>query len=205
MFLVGSPLSLPDQGGGHGVPGVSGMIDLIRQEFERSNSETEFDQLLEGESANQYQKAFMLLHARRGQDVANTIVRTAVWQALDTNAWPPTLPKKSPHNADSATCQALEDEVKAWVLPRAVDMLGKLLVTHQETLGRMVLTTNFDPLIEISMLKHDGRSYRTTLHGDGNLEQTVGEGTHIVHLHGYWHGSDTLHMPQQLLHPAPTA
>ena len=203
MFLVGSPLSLPDQDGGHGVPGVSGMINLIRREFERSNDETEFDQLLERESANQYQKAFMLLHAQQGQDVANTIVRTAVWQALEANNWPPDLPKKSPQDANSATCQALEDEVKAWVLPRAVDMLGKLLVTHPETLGRMVLTTNFDPLIEVSVLKHGGRSYRTMLHGDGNLEQTVGEGTHIVHLHGYWYGSDTLHMPQQLLHPRP--
>ena len=30
-FLVGSPLTLPDHVGGHGVPGVSGMIDLIRR------------------------------------------------------------------------------------------------------------------------------------------------------------------------------
>ena len=82
------------------------MIDLIREEFKGSNAEAEFDQILKGESANQYQEAFTFLHGRRGQDVANRIVRTAVWQALDDNNWPSHLSEMSPHNADSATCQS---------------------------------------------------------------------------------------------------
>ena len=69
MFLVGSPLSLPDQDGGHGVPGVSGMIDLILEEFKGSSAEAEFAQLLDGEPANRYQEAFTFLHGRQGQDV----------------------------------------------------------------------------------------------------------------------------------------
>ena len=60
-FLVGSPLTLPDHVGGHGVPGVSGMIDLIRREFEDSDAEAEFDQSLKGELANRYQRAFGVL------------------------------------------------------------------------------------------------------------------------------------------------
>ena len=52
-------------------------------------------------------------------------------------------------------------------------------------------------------MKHGGRFYRTVLHDDGHLGQTVGEGTHIVHLHGYWFGYDTLHTPQQLVQPRP--
>ena len=202
-FLVGSPLSLPDHVGGHGVPGVSGMIDLIRREFEGSDAEAEFDQSLKGEPANRYQRAFEFLHGRRGQDVANRIVRTAVWQALDANNWPSHLPKTSPQDADSATCKALEGEVDAWVLPRAVDLLGNLLVTCSDTFGGAVLTTNFDPLIEVSVSKHGGQFYRTVLHADAKLGQTVAEGTHIVHLHGYWHSYDTLHTPQQLVQPRP--
>ena len=150
-FLVGSPLSLPDHVGGHGVPGVSGMIDLIRREFECSDAETEFDQSLKGEAANWYRRAFEFLHGRRGQDVVNRIVRAAVWQALDANNWPSCLPMKSPHDADSAICKTLEGEVDAWVLPRAVDLLGNLLVTFWDTFGGVVLTTNFDPLIEVSV------------------------------------------------------
>ena len=127
-----------------------------------------------------------------------------MWQALDTNNWPPILPPvTSPHDADSATCEALEGEVDAWVLPRPVDLLGNLLVTCSNTFGSAVLTTNFDPLIEVSVSKHGGRCYRTVLHNDGKLGQTVAEGTHIVHLHGYWHGYDTLHTRQQLGQPRP--
>lgn len=88
-------------------------------------------------------------------------------------------------------------------MPTAVDLLGNLLVTCSDTFGGAVLTTNFDPLIEVSVLKHGGRFYRTVLHDDGHLGQTVGEGTHIVHLHGYWFGYDTLHTPQQLVQPRP--
>ena len=202
-FLVGSALSLPDHIGRPGVPGVSGMVDLIRREFEGSDAETEFDQSLEGESANRYRRAFEFLQGRRGQDVANRIVRTAVWRATDANNWPPSLSEKSPDDADPATCEALEREVSAWVLPRAMDLLGQLLVAYPDTFGGAVLTTNFDPLIEVSMSKHGGKFYRTTLHDDGTLGQTTAVGTHIVHLHGYWWGSDTLHTPQQLNQPRP--
>ena len=202
-FLVGSPLSSPDHVGGHGVPGVSGMVDLIRGEFKGSDSETAFDEILKGDSANRYRRAFEFLHGRRGQDVANRIVRTAVWQALDTKKWPANLPETSPQDADPAICRALDRNVEAWVLPRAVDLLGNLLVTCSDTFGRAVLTTNFDPLIEVSVSKHGGNPYRTVLHDDGKLGQTVAEGTHIIHLHGYWYDYDTLHTPQQLIQPRP--
>ena len=202
-FLVGSPLTLPDHVGGKGVPGVSGMVDLIRCEFEGSAAEDEFDQSLKGESADRYQRAFEFLHKRRGQDVVNRIVRTAVWHTLDTSNWPSSLPVASPDDADTATCKVLEGEAGVWALPRAVDRLGNLLVTCSDTFGGAVLTTNFDPLIEVSVLKHGGRSYRTVLHDDGKLGQTVAEGTHVVHLHGYWQGYDTLHTPQQLVQPRP--
>ena len=202
-FLIGSPLSMPDYAGGHGVPGVSGMIDLIRCEFEGSDAETEFDQSLEGESASRYQRAFEFLQGRRGQDVANRIVRTAVWQALNDNNWPSKLSKTSPEDASPDICEALENEVDAWGLPRAADILGNLLVTCSDTFGGAILTTNFDPLIEVSISKHSGQCYRTVLHDDGKLGQTIAEGTHIVHLHGYWYGYDTLHTPQQLGQPRP--
>ena len=202
-FLVGSPLSLPDHEGGHGVPGVPGMIDLIRQEFSDTDAEPEFEQILTGKLTDQYRNAFEFLHGRRGQNDVNKIVRSAVWQALDTKKWPSHLPTKSPHDVDSATCKALEGKVDAWILPQTVDIFGNLLVTCSDTFGRVVLTTNFDPLIEISMMRHGGRFYRTVLHDDGNPGQTVAEGTHIIHLHGYWQGYDTLHTPQQLVQPRP--
>lgn len=203
MFLVGSPLSYPDHVGGHGVPGVSGMIELIRKEFEGTEAEAEFNREVRGASTDQYRAAFNFLQGRRPQDDINGIVRSAVWQALDGAGWPPHMPEVSAREADDVTCGELEKKASAWVLPRAVDTLGNLLVSYSDTFGSAVLTTNFDPLIEVSIRKHAGQYYRTVLHDDGNLRQTVGEGTHIVHLHGYWYGYDTLHTPSQLVQPRP--
>ena len=202
-FLVGSPISLPDYVGGRGVPGVPGMIELIQSEFHGSEAEAELNKLLQAADANRYQTAFEFLHGRRGQDIANRIVRSAVWQALDDHNWPSHLPETSPEHASAEICEKLERSVDAWVLPGAVDHLGKLIVEYPTVFGGAILTTNFDPLIEISLSKHGGRFYRTVLHDDGKLGQTVADGTHIVHLHGYWHGFDTLHTPQQLVQQRP--
>ena len=60
-FLLGSAVSAPDYIGAPGVPGVSGVIDLIRNEFEGTESLTEFDKLLEDDSSSQYQRAFEFL------------------------------------------------------------------------------------------------------------------------------------------------
>ena len=197
-FLVGSPLTMPDHAGGHGVPGVTEIVELIRSEFRDGHNEAEFDQCIGSEIENRYQNAFEFLQGRRGQDAANAIVRSAVWKALHSRNWPLQLSKTSPLEATSDVCSALERTCEAWYLPKAVDTFGKLLVTCSDTFGKAVLTTNFDPLVEVSISKHGGQFYRTVLHDDGKLGQTVAEGTHVVHLHGYWHGADTLHTPQQL-------
>jgi hypothetical protein len=64
--------------------------------------------------------------------------------------------------------------------------------------GDRVLTTNFDPLIEVAIRAAGGSCYSTRLDDDQPLNQTMGDGVHVVHLHGYWHGSDTLHRQSQL-------
>lgn len=78
-----------------------------------------------------------------------------------------------------------------------------MVVRYPELFGRSLLTTNFDPLIEVSVRRSGGFYFRTTLHRDGNLSQTEGIGCHIVHLHGYWYGSDTLHTARQLSQSRP--
>ena len=205
VFLVGSAVSLPDHEGGHGVPGVSNIVELVRREFDSTDAVNDFDRLVNDETAHSYQKAFEFLNGRRGQDVANTIIRSAVWRAIDLSNIPTLISNNSalPSDFDSDMFRALENDSTAWILPRAVDLLGALLVTYSVAYGDAVLTTNFDPLIEVSILKHGGQRYRTVLPYDGNLEQTVSEGTHVIHLHGYWWGYDTLHTPEQLGRPRP--
>ena len=160
-FLVGSPISMPDHLGGHGVPGVSGMIDLIRNEFQGQSSEDEFERCLRNNSGTPYQNAFEFLHGHRSQDKANEIVRSAVWQALDAQSLPAQFQQISPPEANSAICSKLETDPNNWILPQSVDVFGELLVTCSDVFGNSVLTTNFDPLIEVSILRHGGKYYRT--------------------------------------------
>jgi hypothetical protein len=79
-----------------------------------------------------------------------------------------------------------------------VKSIGGLIARYPDQFGRTILTTNFDPLLGVAIAQSKGHYFRTVLHRDGNLAQTEGSGCHIIHLHGYWFGADTLHTPRQL-------
>jgi hypothetical protein len=185
VFLVGSPLTAPHIPNFGGVPNVDGVIDLIRNEFKESVHLPEFERALHG-SGNPYQSAFFFLIGRRGQQVANEIIKRAVWQARKTVTQMDGERFYSPSTTTSDdACRLLDADYQGWILPPAIEALGKLIALYPEQFGRLVLTTNFDPLIEVSVSKIGGQYYRTVLHRDGNLSQTEGAGCHVIHLHGY--------------------
>jgi len=203
VFLVGAPLSAPCVAGAPGVPGVEGVIDLIRAEFSSDPSQVaDLEGSLDAAAENRYQAAFHFLQGRRGQQTANEIIRQAVFAALDPGSRPGGSNGRHPPATDEA-CRLLESDPNSWILSPATNSLGKLVVRYPELFGRSLLTTNFDPLIEVSVRRSGGYYFRTTLHRDGNLSQTEGIGCHIVHLHGYWYGSDTLHTARQLSQSRP--
>ena len=92
----------------------------------------------------------------------------------------------------------MEADLDGWALTRGTEALGGLISKYPERFGGSLLTTNFDPLFEVAIRRVGGKLFRTILHSDGYLGQTQGEGCHVIHLHGYWYGSDTLHTIQQL-------
>jgi tetratricopeptide (TPR) repeat protein len=199
VFLIGSPLSASRLPGSPGVPGVNGVIELIRAEFAADPGQLEkLNEVLDRAGLNRYQEAFLFLQGRRGQQTANEIIRNAVLNAR-------TAPKSgsSDHGNLDDACRAMEFDTHGWALAPGIGALGRLIVDYPDRFGRSVLTTNFDPLLEIAIRHAGGVYFRTTLHADGNLSQTEGTGCHVIHLHGYWYGSDTLHTPQQLSQPRP--
>jgi hypothetical protein len=110
------------------------------------------------------------------------------------------IPKAYSPSADTLddSCRALDSDYEGWILTPAVEALGHLIAWYPDRFGRAALTTNFDPLLEVAIMKSGGHHFRTVLHRDGNLGQTEGTGCHVIHLHGYWYGADTLHTPRQL-------
>ena len=204
VFLVGSALTKTT----HGVPGVPGvwdMIERIKGHFAPDPTDPEAKAVRKREALvklgavletaeNPYQAGFRFLIERMGVPTANALVAASVLAACKSP--PPDV------DADGAL-QALDFETEAWHLPVGVRALGALAARHRDRFGRTILTTNFDPLIEAAIRAADGRAHSTVLVNDGALEVTRGEGTHVVHAHGYWVGADTLHTPTALQQDRP--
>jgi serine/threonine protein kinase len=191
-FLVGSALTAPYQSS-LGVPTVDGIIALIRDRLDVEDL-AEFDMRLNRAGVNRYQEAFEFLLAREGADAVSEVIRVAVLNA-----------RRSPglHDADAKAgkreaCRALEHDVNGWAISPALQSLGELVTQFPDVFGRMVLTSNFDPLTEVSITRAGGRVFRTALHGDGEFQRDEGEGCDVVHFHGDWFRTDTLHTPNQV-------
>ena len=201
VFLLGSPLSAPGDSGGPGVPNVAGVIKLIQEEFANEPEQLQHLSIaIAGAGSRAYQAAFKFLIGRRGQDIANLVVQRAVLKSRVAQL--PAFQSSSVHLSDEE-CLALESDQMGWELGSGLQSLGDLVKLSPDIFGGVLLTTNFDPLIQQAINRAGGRSWRTALHSDGDLTQTIAEGCHIVHLHGYWWGSDTLHTVRQLTQPRP--
>lgn len=201
VFLVGAGLSAPVTPCAPGVCGTDQMIALIKKEFEGDADQlAALDRSMEAAGEKRYQAAFLLVQGRLGQATINDIVRRAVLQSRLNQA---SEPGKTDVQSLSEEYLRLIDFDSNWHLNPGTEALGKLAGHYPDVFGRVILTTNFDPLIEVAIRKAGGDYFKTALHADGNLSQTEAPGCHVAHLHGYWHGSDTLHTVSQLQHPRP--
>jgi tetratricopeptide (TPR) repeat protein len=193
IFVVGSPLTAP-YGSNNGVLGVDAIVELIKKEFSKNSATLQsLEDSLRVSGQGSYQNSFQFLISRRGLDYANKIVRTAVAHAYN---------EVIECLDDVVQLDSSEKDVDNWTLTPAVASLGAILAGNKQSFST-VLTTNFDPLIQISIAKAGGNSFTTMLHREGNLHQTRADATHVVHLHGSWRGSDTLHTDAQLKQERP--
>jgi hypothetical protein len=106
----------------------------------------------------------------------------------------------------------LEADLDGWLLPAGVRALGALLATRPASFGHRVLTTNFDPLIEIAIRRAGGRAHTVSLMRDDPFRSPVADegSVNVVHLHGYWRPTSeaddrsVLHDPERLRADRPT-
>lgn len=190
-FLVGSALSIDSSGG---VPGVADMLGFVRDEIvaKAPTESARYDVDLSGATAaDKYQTAMRWLQGNLGQDAVNRVIERAVLKARKSGA-------ASQFVGDGAAGD--------WILPKGTRDLAKLVVTRNEKFTGPILTTNFDPLLSLAIESSSGRASIRVLDSDGSagrsVESQVGH-VQIVHLHGYWRGSDTLHTATQLKSPRP--
>lgn len=191
-FLVGSPLSLKD---GTGVPGIVTMLDFVRAEIRARIpfALSQFESAQSGKSgADAYQAAMKWLGVNGGQDVVNEVIAKAVLQARKPAA---------------GECPAGSDgQPEDWNIPAGTAGLAELVTHGEDRFLGPILTTNFDPLISLGIRKSGGRAGRRVLTADGTLAGAAEDepGVYsVVHLHGFWRDSDTLHTQAQLTNPRP--
>lgn len=201
VFVVGAPLTAPHSGKA-GVADVKAVVELIRSEFpERSRHRERFETSVAG-SVDSYQAAFDFLSGNAGQDAANRIVKQAVARALlpsGSTDWCEVI-GRLPEN----DLKALDQNTESWQLSPGVSALGELIAKFPTRFGNILITSNFDPLVEVSIKRNGGSAWRTSLSVDGSIRQSEAEGCQVIHIHGYWYGSDTLHTTRQLLQSRPT-
>jgi hypothetical protein len=107
--------------------------------------------------------------------------------------------------------ERLERDVDAWALPDGIAALGSLLAALPDRFNERVLTTNFDPLLEVAIRRCGGTATTVRLGPDGP-DRRVDEGDgsiHVFHLHGYWrpdpeYRQRLLHDPDYLTERRPT-
>ncbi len=185
-FLVGSPLSWDADGG---VPGVTDIYSLIREKVKTRKAKLvdRFDQATKGKTgAEQYQTALRWLQGNISQLAVNEVIKEAIRRARND---------KAPRDFDA------DGEWGDWHLPQGTKQLAELVCRESETYPGPILTTNFDPLLSLAIKSVGGNVRKRIIDGDGSLgrEAESEPGTsEVVHLHGYWRGSDTLHTPAQL-------
>ncbi len=193
-FCVGAGLTSPQ------VPGVMAALSWMRARFASESDQRSFDGVVankHGGSAYQAGADFVL--GRRGQDDLNELVRAFV-----LNAHGPTLDRLAQGEITEADltaeyCAAAEQDQDAWYIPTKVQALAELLVKDSAFAPGPVITTNFDPLLEIAVRRAGGVAVAQTLDADGRLGAIeTGGGVLVVHIHGFWRSGDTLHVGPQL-------
>jgi len=180
VFLLGSGAAMP-RDDAPGVPSATGIVAMIRARLR--------DALPDVVS---YQEAFRILIAKQGQDAANEVIKDAVLQAQMRDA--PAVGA----NPTWRTLVKLEERPDDWAINDGIAGIAALIAHHPRKFGEVILTTNFDPLIEIALTRAKVPWHSTSLHSDGSLLYLRGSGSGVVHLHGYWWGSDTLNTTVQL-------
>lgn len=125
---------------------------------------------------------------------ADALVRDAVlaaWAGVD----PPQGDGTSSHDNSS------------WQLTDGLVGLSELLAKNPGVID-VIVTTNFDPLIEVALNRAGVATRRKILTADGPIamEASASSSEHVidvVYVHGFWHKAPTMHTPEQLMHSRP--
>lgn len=187
-FLCGSAISAAPEADQIGVPTAGEMADQVLEQFGGGGDLlARLARLPHPQTAAaRYQTAMQFVVGSYGQDKLNQLVRDAVLRARVVSF-------------QGQRLEELDCSTEGWELPPAVSALGHIVAKHQSSFRAPLITTNFDPLMEVGIRRAGRPAVTLYLTSDGRFDNLIApEAAQVVHVHGYWIGSDTLHTPQQI-------
>ncbi|WP_222266950.1 P-loop NTPase [Modestobacter marinus] len=173
----------------------------MRASLEDNHDQERFDSKVGAATtwAEKYQEAAEFVYLNRDQDLLNSIIRRATLTACRT-----VTPAEARQLLfDEPELKRLETQGQ-WNLDPGVSALGQLLAAIPSDIRGPLITTNFDPLIEVSVREAGGQPAAHWLDDDGKIAASDQVGAiDVVHVHGLWRRGDTLHTQSQLRTPRP--
>jgi len=197
--LVGSGLTVANLSNSErGVSSITEIVNDIENIFIQNDAVALLKERMKVEFSefDKYQTAMQTLLSCFGQDELNNVIVKAVLNAMVNNPVITSDKSEIDHTI-------LEKNPQNWFLRNGVDALGEMFVDFKEIFSGPILTSNFDPLLEISIRKHNGVPNSICIVNDGKFLNQISDSNSVVHFHGFWHGSDTLHTSDQLKRQRP--
>jgi hypothetical protein len=186
--LVGAGVSVGS------IPGVGQTVNVIRASLDADEAIL-LDQRLAGLSQDtaRYQESFDFLTKRKTPRHRDRVVQACTLRAF----------KKPLPDRDQLTVEKFalyEADVDNWRLPVGLEALGRIWSGLPEDLRGPVVTTNFDPLCEIAIRKSGSQPITKAIDEDGAFWADLRNNAapQVVHIHGYWRDSATLHLAAEL-------
>jgi hypothetical protein len=199
--MFGSGLTIPFGESQFGVPGAEGMVRMVRSELSKAERSV-LDKKLGIAGIDRYQTAMEFLERTKGRKSVRDLVARSVLSAFRRDHLGLVLDSLHLQSGQKLTIDMInastEEVPDSWVLSPAVESFGKLIMICGYRFGKDIFTTNFDPLIGVSIRRAGGSYFRVALAEDGNLRGIAGSVPRIIHLHGFYHGTDNLHTSAQL-------
>lgn len=188
-MLVGAGVSVPS------IPRPSQIVAKVRSAIQ-ADERPDFDQEL-GQASGQtdrYQLAFQYLGRRHPPYIRDRVIQEATLSAYDG-----TLSSAG----QNGSLLDIELDTDRWNVQRGSEAIGRIWCGLDPRLRGPLLTTNFDPLLEVAIRKAGGPVSTTVFDSDGNLEHVLeySENVNVMHVHGFWRESQTMHTISQLEAP----
>ncbi len=194
LFLVGSGATMPTPEHRYGVPAANDIVSLIVRGIKDGERRLDFRDRINRSGGSKYQAAFDGLE--RHGDLGERVIRNAVLKAATVSG-----PPQDNSLMEDTRWRALEEDEKIWNLRPGIASIGQVIYEHPNICSRTVLTTNFDPLLEVSLRRAKLAVETITVTRDLYREQfasSSSDAARVVHLHGFWRGSVHMHTHRSL-------